>query len=1125
MANNFLYLRTLSSPYIGNQPDITRGSVLSHNDVDNNFIFLKGEDILTATTSGTTIILHKVNSNIIEVDLATMINGQDTFTTGSTLVGSTLVFNTTDALSAYTADLSPLLDDTNFYTTGSTLIGDTVYFDRTDTLSAYTLDLSSLDVNDTFVTGGTISYVNEAGTATFTNNEGGTFQISGFTDTQTTGSTLVGSTLYFNRNDALSAYTADLSPLLDDTNFYTTGTTLVGTTAYFDRTDTLSAYTLDLSSFIDNTNFYTTGVTVIDNVAYFDRTDTLSAYTLNLSGYVENNAVTTTYSGLTSLISSSGLTAGTWYQFPYYTKHLIGGTVAEYNDTSVHYDDGTGVKSTLVPETETLSVLALSSSVIHVEAKSTQHPNDRIYYDINDNLTEDSLESRPGFIIYREDTINSISAHYDWRNVLHRRFDMDPTSARTTDVQTMLGYDSSSNSNHANSDVDIVGSFAIFETSGRTDIGALNTTTEGTYRDFKTFVGLDTDVFSSPDLRGRYLNIHIANSHSQARIIGSGFGGPVPDGNTITSNLYGEIANVVFFTRSAENVTIGRNASGVMIVGKTVKDIVIGDNNENIIIGGKNSRPTYVGTTATTKNFVENIEIGNNNRNVMISGANRRVTIGNNNVGVIYQGEGTDNTLGSYNTLVYSYLSHNNKLGDWMTNIRITNSSNAVIKSESQTIDLISCYLPNYAGYLNTFTTATFPDGFDITTGQTNFSSTATIYIGDRSTNVMANHCSPLYLESQVANINLYASASVKIGSDSKDITLIETLYTTIGKDVAGVEASATNGLEIGDSTTGVKVISTLIPAPYKIGEYCSNIGIYGGVFGDIEIGNACSNVFISGTGASKIKIGNNNTDIITRNSAYVTIGNENTDIFLEGSNYNTIGNFNTNITLADVGAIYKPGFPSFTTYSFVYNDAQWGRDYAGRTYLTGSTAPFSSNDWVPSLGSWYGLNPFPNGRVRGCAYTTIGNNCDEVFIVDSDYCVVRDNTTNVAIGSYATSSNVYTLGNTSGYMNSIDITAATGNTVVEGQLCHETVIGANCDSIIVRGDSQSGNTFYDNVTSVQAVSGFTFTNNRVFVDGVAVTATTSYDGVNFDKNSPDNHRWEYGIDNAGAFASSTKLQ
>lgn len=42
--NNKLILRTLNSPY----NDTTKGSVLSHDDVDNNFIFLKGEVIYTA---------------------------------------------------------------------------------------------------------------------------------------------------------------------------------------------------------------------------------------------------------------------------------------------------------------------------------------------------------------------------------------------------------------------------------------------------------------------------------------------------------------------------------------------------------------------------------------------------------------------------------------------------------------------------------------------------------------------------------------------------------------------------------------------------------------------------------------------------------------------------------------------------------------------------------------------------------------------------------------------------------------------------------------------------------------------------------------------------------------------
>jgi hypothetical protein len=59
---------------------------------------------------------------------------------------------------------------TDIRTTGATLIGDTVYFDTNETLSAYTLDLSALEVNDTFVTGFTYNPSNN--TFTISRNEG-----------------------------------------------------------------------------------------------------------------------------------------------------------------------------------------------------------------------------------------------------------------------------------------------------------------------------------------------------------------------------------------------------------------------------------------------------------------------------------------------------------------------------------------------------------------------------------------------------------------------------------------------------------------------------------------------------------------------------------------------------------------------------------------------------------------------------------------------------------------------------------------------------------------------------------------------------------------------------------------
>ena len=75
MANKFLFLRTENSPFVGNAADITKNSVLTHSDVDNNFIFLKGEDILTGEVSGNDLVLNKVNTDTITIDLSSISGG------------------------------------------------------------------------------------------------------------------------------------------------------------------------------------------------------------------------------------------------------------------------------------------------------------------------------------------------------------------------------------------------------------------------------------------------------------------------------------------------------------------------------------------------------------------------------------------------------------------------------------------------------------------------------------------------------------------------------------------------------------------------------------------------------------------------------------------------------------------------------------------------------------------------------------------------------------------------------------------------------------------------------------------------------------------------------------------
>jgi hypothetical protein len=77
MFNN-LVLRVINSPY----GDMTRGAVLSHQDVDNNFIYLKGNLIQSGSTSNNGLFLTKINGDVISIPL----NFTGT-TTGSTVIG------------------------------------------------------------------------------------------------------------------------------------------------------------------------------------------------------------------------------------------------------------------------------------------------------------------------------------------------------------------------------------------------------------------------------------------------------------------------------------------------------------------------------------------------------------------------------------------------------------------------------------------------------------------------------------------------------------------------------------------------------------------------------------------------------------------------------------------------------------------------------------------------------------------------------------------------------------------------------------------------------------------------------------------------------------------------------
>jgi hypothetical protein len=187
MPNNNLILRRLVSPWVTPVADVTKGTVLTHEELDNNQIYLRGEIIYTASTSGTQLFLEKINGKQIPIDLSGVVSTADTFITGSTFNYSTY-------------------DLTLFRNDGATIVE----------------NLAGL-ASDVYVLSGVYNPNN--GTIEFTNSTGGTFEVSGFTtgftNYYTTGVTLVDKTLVFDRNDSLSAYTIDLTPIGQ------TGSTLV----------------------------------------------------------------------------------------------------------------------------------------------------------------------------------------------------------------------------------------------------------------------------------------------------------------------------------------------------------------------------------------------------------------------------------------------------------------------------------------------------------------------------------------------------------------------------------------------------------------------------------------------------------------------------------------------------------------------------------------------------------------------------------------------------------------------------------------------------------------------------------------------------------------------------------
>lgn len=135
------------------------------------------------------------------------------------------------------------------------------------------------------------------------------------------------------------------------------------------------------------------------------------------------NVYNITYAQLETLIGNSTLEKGKFYRITdFQTKYQIPNT--SIIDTGIN---------------EPLIVLSISENSLSKICYSELHPEDIIWYDINNNSCEDgtwneSLKrftggtSRNGKIVYREDTILHLSCFYDWRNIKFRRWKLSASN-------------------------------------------------------------------------------------------------------------------------------------------------------------------------------------------------------------------------------------------------------------------------------------------------------------------------------------------------------------------------------------------------------------------------------------------------------------------------------------------------------------------------------------------------------------------------------------------------------------------------------------------------------------------------------------------------------------------------
>ena len=261
-------------------------------------------------------LTKKINLNQIKNFVLSGSVDNNFYTTGTTLIGGIAYFNRTDMLSAYTLNLTSLTGDSNTFITATTYNDLTntitltdnantsfnVYIDSVSgltvngTISATTIsggtlygdgsNLIGISTQDVFVTGGTYSN----GTAIFTNNTGGTFNVTGFTTGNTLQQVLVNGNISNGNNIIMSESDNIIFKYAGYNNSINTNTLTSNRVILFPDNSGTVALLSDIQTFTGGTvtgaTNFTNGLTAntISATTYFNLPDNVTGNYLPLSG-------------------------------------------------------------------------------------------------------------------------------------------------------------------------------------------------------------------------------------------------------------------------------------------------------------------------------------------------------------------------------------------------------------------------------------------------------------------------------------------------------------------------------------------------------------------------------------------------------------------------------------------------------------------------------------------------------------------------------------------------------------------------------------------------------------------------------------------------------------------------